>query len=580
MGDSVASTSGSILKSAEDVARRANTQILIVGSGLALSLFPLIEGARFVSAQREILRIDDARENAFHIQERAAANRIKLVRQGKEKAESDFRVLGCARATEIVRPRCGKPSRIIRQNALAEERLREIQKELERSKKEIAPKQKRLIEKFSETVSFNVGGGLKLPFSLDVAPIVWLTISLGLFVFAGMKRSQFWRLAVSALVRRGDDRSEQLGLVAPPIWIAPVPRGRDKAGVTRWQLARLVDWGKSYRLQHKLLATVALALGAIALWVAWIGLSTLDLFQRMESLSRRYGAVVAAPQPFDMRPLVMALLVCNLVALLCFLIPGRATSALAVPVYGVGDRRLVLRALTGGAVLCISSVTASPFVLEKLWSHLREKAGMRWNHFRPRRRLFAQLGKVGLKPGWYRNIRTGVVHYLPVTGRVRWVKTIVLANIVPHEMVEMFQEGQPSGRRSRPPRVSHRKLEFDEDRAIALVSVQRYQDAFGVLYNDIVRALQGSWFAQPVPILRRIDLAAGLAIRYDLQIHLDELVSVVNRAAAALPEDHMLRPALAGRVSQWTSPSGEKWRNNRWRCQPHPLRWNGHVFRV
>jgi hypothetical protein len=80
-------------------------------------------------------------------------------------------------------------------------------------------------------------------------------------------------------------------------------------------------------------------------------------------------------------------------------------------------------------------------------------------------------------------------------------------------------------------------------------------------------------------VLRQLDLAAGLAIRYDLDARLNEIVELVQRMQRHAPDD-AARRSLAARLVQWTEPTGEDWRRHRWRSQPHPLRWNGQRYDV
>ena len=129
-------------------------------------------------------------------------------------------------------------------------------------------------------------------------------------------------------------------------------------------------------------------------------------------------------------------------------------------------------------------------------------------------------------------------------------------------------------------------------RPSALRQVVTPSSVFDFIYW-YVREVALLTFRSPGPPLRQIDLAAGMAIRYELGDRLaqltklcqetwfDDLTSAVtlNQSSRKQPDVDAASLALKARCRRWNSAelNDEKWRQMRW-GSAYPLRWDGRKY--
>ncbi|ANL68593.1 hypothetical protein AMC82_PC00029 (plasmid) [Rhizobium phaseoli] len=592
------SVRSSLMKSAEDFSKRANTQIVVVTSGLLLGLFSIMASQQFASSQRyEVLTID-SQGAAMRAQYQLASKERLKTRNHSTAAQIEFDQAGCSAKLTAPGDRCSKLKREIERAGGGEERLTAILKRLDDLAKDIPKKQKDIAARFSEKVSFDVGLGIKLPFTLDIAPLIFLAVSAGLGVFVGIKRARFWQLVGAALRSDPDpvDPVERLALIDVAIWLAPVPLGRDRVGLSRFALARQAGWIRSYRRRHAAMALLVLLLVMVCAYVSYSGLIIVDLLRHMEALQLQSALTPTAARSFDTNIILVILFGANLAVALWLLIPTRISTTVTRPVYVDQQRRIAIRAMVVGSTATVAAALVSPALMERLWSESITRIGQRWNQFRPRRPNHINLRDTSLKPGWYCNTRSNVVHYLDHRLHMRWAKGINPSHLASHipiahlgkshipiahagKIVSKTVATSGSGTQNAL-KINNRPLEYREAAAINLVLQHQYSEASQALIDAALIELKAGGLIRPTPALRLLDLAAGIAIRYDLR---QDMLTIVDEVKQVLVEQNPTSPlyaALNSRLRQWTEPSGENWRRNRWRSQPHPLRWNRGIYKA
>ncbi|WP_372782212.1 hypothetical protein [Phenylobacterium sp.] len=461
-------------------------------------------------------------------------------------------------------------------------------------KREELSKESLAIEhRIDQRVEFEVWSGLKVPIALRLAPFAWFSILAALLVQLVRQRAKFWILANKALERRAADATTEIEaqLYDMPFWLAPAPVA-ERAGGDLDDVSRLLGWDGSRAMQTLWLRIMAAAVALAALRIAWIG-TRLDTFL----VASAHGAL---ERNLAVGILALTQLLCGLdlgaLAWLCR--PGLGRRAAPAAAVDSGRRGLIAASLAGAAGILVIGQTM-------VWS------GRRWGAYFPRYRTHVRrFVKVhtGLAPGFYRHAKSKRIHYLSRIRRILLVSGgFGVRRLTPAPLAQLTL--LPAATGTGAPAASARGLAMSpadcEAAALDLWFDGRSGEAVAVLSAGARRFL-----ATPLLMragLRTLDLAAGIAIRESLPAALTELVALATDTAAGLdgtgevqaaspsrdlnlaviaaaPADPQSRKALIAakalreRVSQWTGPTGERWRATRWSPR-YPLRWDGRPHR-
>jgi hypothetical protein len=599
---------GDLLSDAREVSRRNAIPFLVIAAGLLLVWATTLEDARrgFRADERALFASWIKAEKTRAVIESIGAKRSQLsgiIEKARGEAESSCRVpgeAGCRMAREKLVAAQKRDSHL-------EARLNEFRK----IEGELAQSIRQIRSRLAEKVSFEVGQGIRLPFTLLFAPLAWLLVLAFLLVRLTMVRALFWRLVMQSEVRRRLDGLPPPGtvLVDTPFWLGPVPRA-SKDGSHQATLRRIVGWRTSATFKRMLLYATLTGAAVVCLRVCWLGIF-------FESVSRLPNEILgdlgqqredeAGSPSWPLLGLATALAaILDTVLLLSRFLPGRGALRATAPVPdGFGRREMI--ALGVGAVgytflaLQLSRTTIGGD-RGRLFSRLSE----RMLRFRRRNNGGRQVLAAKLAPGWYANKRTSAVHLVREHRKIRAVggPSLAAAKIAgeapapapaPAPAAEAvagsargpesasriihnarglkpanLEPAPPEGVNIDAPAFWVRKEYATAVREeIALSSLRKGEVwlAMNVLVFAIPIAPEGAGTA-----LRKLDLAAGMVLWLGWGKGLAQ-VSEAARRLASSSRSPVLRDLLLARVERWNEPSGAKWRSGRWN-PGHPFRWN------
>lgn len=542
-----------LLGEARDLFRRLNVQMLIVGGGLFLAYSVTFEeGYRSVGEQTRI-----------------RAGRLVLVERLRAGSETTRQLLRTqsSRVSERVAKQqlaCAGENRANCPTAtLATQAALRKQASLERKVKaydRAIIENRRVVEqiraKLRERVAFDLGSGLKLPFALAWAPIIWLVLlGLGLVAVA-RARALFWGFVAAAArkARQVGNSIETRSLAQLPFWLAPV--GRPNRAVSVSELRRIVGWTASWRRKNAQLYLVLLLLFALLLRVAWIG----SLFTFVADLPGTTGGTDAPAMPW-LRLLTAALVVIDIGLLLWLSFPQRISERIPPPVVNRTERRRFIYAGGAGLLLWIGSGLATERAFRGQWAGLLDKSRKAFQRVPPKRSRAVDLSKTGLAPGWYFNTKSKAIHLLHPDGKIRRARGLEPAKLKKQSFPRLMMLQRV------PTSSAHYRFLIDQDRALDFLATGSWKAALAVL---------GIGFSSqdaPGTVLRRIDLIGAIVHRFGDSVAARRLAEYFTQRMTGLA-DPELKTALSARLQRWTEPEFAEWRARKWSRQ-HPFRWAG-----
>jgi hypothetical protein len=377
-------------------------------------------------------------------------------------------------------------------------------------------------------VNFDVGFGIKLPFSFSYASFIWLLLFGFILARAWIQRGKFWRLVTAAASRLESGASLQVEphLVDMPVWLGPAPR-TTILSVDRRILIKLVGW---HDRSHQWFTWLLLAtMGVAALRVAWIGLAVAGLAASHDIQCPFLGIGIAAATA------------ANLLLLGGFALPWWSSARSDRSAYLRRERRLFLRgAVLIGAFAVTQIVTSGAFTLR--WAAAKASAKRRARRHTPRRAKWSVVPGAALTPGWYRNRASGAVHYVWPGNRVRFGAGLKRSSLV-REMALLPEPGRASLPAWVRTRDFHNVMLAE---AKALATQGRYDPAIDLLLRAVRVAYREMG---PSATLSLLDEAARLVVN-NRTARLGELRQV-GRDLAAGQWPIRSREALAQHSAKW-----------------------------
>ena len=407
----------------------------------------------------------------------------------------------------------------------------------------------------TQSIDVEVSKGVTLPVPLQLAPLTWFALLLGLLARLAYQRKKFWELIIKAVRRRpSKDVADQIAeLHDMPFWLAPTPLPPKPTSAQTEvvvDLAETLGWDGSRRMQMRALRIIAVLIGVAAIRMIWIA-------TRMDStLAYVSGHLLTRSLAWGALELT---LVCGGVSLaslvwLCTHIPQwDATNDVLSP----PRRPLIVGSLVGGVAMVLAG-SGVAWAESRYWVY--------FPRFR-RRHRFADLSASKLPAGFYRHSRRGELRYLSLAKRIHPASQTLAAKRltpVPLDVVNTLPKPAPApaGKTVAPPKVV-----CPADRETAALDFWMNGDSAGAVETLFVGA-QG-YFATPTlrrAAIRCLDLAAGIAIRDGLAGPLDGVaawaqatVDGLKASAEALDKKAKRARSPATRSIRWSPAGHRRW---------------------
>lgn len=122
----MASVRSSLIKSAEDLARRANTQVLVIVSGLLLGMLSIFSSQQFAYSQRHEVLTLDSKGNAMRDQYKVARQQKLRTQESAADVKREYEQAGCQPSELGPTDYCRKKIRKLEHANKLEKRLDEI----------------------------------------------------------------------------------------------------------------------------------------------------------------------------------------------------------------------------------------------------------------------------------------------------------------------------------------------------------------------------------------------------------------------------------------------------------------------
>jgi hypothetical protein len=570
----------SILSDARDVIKRTSIPFLLLCTGLFLVWSTTLEEAR------RQFRADENTLSIHRIRSEKTSSVLALVKRESLGLEHDIQNLGRAVAQSCSDPKaegCKTARDQLESAQRRQAKLEQRQEELTRGQVQLAQAIRQVRVRLAEKVSFDLGQGIRLPFTLLLAPLAWLVVLGFLLARLGMARAQFWRLVCLAeqQCRLDGKYVGRSGLIDAPFWIGPPPARRrgEPAGVPGEPGGVR---GNAVRVKRLLFYAVLVIAALICLRVSWIGI----FFENVSLLPDRLLHQIDQPKGtaghFDisrlLAPATAFVAVVDVLALLWLALPIRRSMRTPMLSSSPLARRELLTvglgAIAYSVFLSRLSLSGVDAARNRLMTSLRAK--MLWYRKRDNRRR--QAAASALVPGWYFNARGSAAHLVTFDtypgpakrgdkSRNRNKNKVVKnaaglkpAHLIPVNLLASDLDA---------PGLWVRKeyaLRVSEDAALLGLRNGQVWLAMNLLAFSPYAATERMGVT-----LRRFDLAAGIAIWLGLEEVLDGVVQAAKRVARN-SQHPKVGDMLLARVERWTGPHGLAWRRRRWDSR-RPLKW-------
>lgn len=552
-----------LLSDAGEVARRNAIPFIVIAAGLLLVWSTTLEDARagFRSDERTLAASWIKADKTRGVIERIRRMRSRVstdVHRLRQNAEQDCAGQPSTRCTDARRRYEGVQRRYNELGRRLDE-FRSIEGDLTRSIRQVR-------ERLSQKVSFDVGQGIRLPFTLLLAPLGWLAVLAFLLVRVGMAKALFWRLVRQAEVRSrlGVETPTVPVLVDVPFWLAPLPRTRGDVG-RRATLRRMAGWRNSAR-SKTITMWVVLAVAAMAsLRICWIGIyfesvATLPN-EILSQLGERSGSLERSWLDQLLGPATVSIAMLDILLLAWLAVPARPNVRTAAPIPARPGRREFFVG-AGAVAVSFAVFRLSTWTVqanrEQFVSGLR-RAMLRLKRRRNRARDVAARA---LQPGWYFNRRTSAAHLVRADRIIKRAPGLKPTNLEPVSF-----DGNDIDAPGLWVREEH-TVRIREEVALRSLMQGQVWIALNVLAFGRTLLPEGAG-----AITRRLDLAAGIMIWLEWGAGLARVTEAARQIASGtdLPK---LRAQISARIERWNGPAGAKWRRTRWN-PAHPLRWTG-----
>jgi hypothetical protein len=130
--------------------------------------------------------------------------------------------------------------------------------QLAKDEQEVAKTLQTVTNTLDEKINFELGQGMKLPFSFGLASLVWLLLLVSLLVRVGLQRDKFWSIIAEAVTQSRNLDAPLTGtqVYEMPIWLAPVPRCKEPTAIaSRVEMANALGWIITYLTQRGSIAS-------------------------------------------------------------------------------------------------------------------------------------------------------------------------------------------------------------------------------------------------------------------------------------------------------------------------------------